>query len=78
MLKIRCRNLGFRMLVLRYACLSPIILTTSTTRQEYPHSLSYQERIFTRLSPMTSVDMASKIEESGFFLKSTDTSGSGE
>src|SRR5215467_15557834 len=48
---------------------------TSASRLEYPHSLSYQEKIFTSLPPKTLVSGASKIDDAGLPLKSTDTSG---
>src|SRR4051794_28026388 len=51
-------------------------LTRSRTRQEYPHSLSYQERIFTQVPSITFVFPASTMDEFGFPLKSIDTSGS--
>lgn len=49
--------------------------TRSTTRFEYPHSLSYQDNTLTMLPPITFVDRASITEEAGLPLKSTDTRG---
>src|SRR5579863_8054989 len=46
----------------------------SRTRQEYPHSLSYQEITFTQLPPTTMVQGESTIEERESPLKSDDTS----
>ena len=47
----------------------------SSMRLEKPHSLSYQEHTFTSVPSMTLVSVASKIDECGSWLKSTDTSG---
>lgn len=47
----------------------------SSMRLEKPHSLSYQEDTLTR-RPDTLVRVASKLEDAGLWLKSTDTSGS--
>ena len=47
----------------------------STTRLEYPHSLSYQARVFTRLAPSTSVAPASNILEWGLPIMSEETTG---
>jgi len=46
----------------------------SSMRFEKPHSLSYQLETFTRL-PRTFVNVASKFDDAGLWLKSTDTSG---
>src|SRR5579863_6292977 len=46
----------------------------SRTRQEYPHSLSYQEITFTQFPPTTIVQGASTIEERESPLKSDETS----
>ena len=48
----------------------------STTRLEYPHSLSYQEITLTRFPPSTWSTPASKIEECGFPMMSVETIGS--
>src|SRR5207302_6443432 len=53
---------------------SPMNTVRSTTRHEYPHSLSYQEKTLPRWSPTTIVSSASTIEECEFPLKSVDTS----
>src|SRR5580704_11060318 len=50
--------------------------TRSTTRHEYPHSLSYQASTLTVRSPSSIVDGASKIDECGSWRKSIDTSSS--
>ena len=47
----------------------------SSMRFEKPHSLSYHDDTFTR-RPDTLVRVASKFDEAGLWLKSTDTSGS--
>src|SRR6185437_8502523 len=47
----------------------------SIMRLEKPHSLSYQEHTLTSVPSMTLVSVASKMEECGSPLKSTDTSG---
>ena len=47
----------------------------SSIRLLNPHSLSYQLSTLTRLPSMTLVRPASKIDECGSWLKSTDTSG---
>src|SRR5208283_1197196 len=57
-----------------YKPLADIRLIRSCTRQEYPHSLSYQEITLTQLPPTTKVIGASTIEERGSPLKSDDTS----
>jgi len=44
---------------------SPTYLARSTTRQEYPHSLSYQESTFTMFPPITAVLRASTMELAG-------------
>src|SRR5579864_8317222 len=56
-----------------YSPLLPIKLIRSRTRQEYPHSLSYQETTLTRL-PIVRVEGASKMDERSSPLKSEDTS----
>ena len=48
----------------------------SSMRLEKPHSLSYQAQTLTSVPPITLVSVASKIDECGSWLKSTDTSGS--
>src|SRR6266850_3575568 len=53
-------------------------LMRSLTRQEYPHSLSYQESTFNRCPPITFVYSASTMEEFEFRLKSLDTRGSSQ
>src|SRR3990172_3517912 len=53
-----------------------ISVIRSLTRQEYPHSLSYHERILTRLPSISAVEGRSTIEECGLPLKSAETSGS--
>src|SRR5439155_13159018 len=50
----------------------------STQRLEYPHSLSYHERTFTKSPSITFVYGASMIDEFALPLKSTDTSSSVE
>ena len=50
----------------------------STHRLEYPHSLSYHERTFTKSPSITFVYGASTIDEFAFPLKSIDTSSSSE
>src|SRR4029077_15704907 len=50
--------------------------TRSRTRQEYPHSLSYQDRTLIMRPPITLVYSASTIEEFELPLKSADTKGS--
>src|SRR5262249_48380377 len=50
--------------------------TRSASRQEYPHSLSYQETTLTRLPPTEIVSSAEKIEECVLPLRSVETSGS--
>src|ERR1700736_5453805 len=47
--------------------------TRSTTRQLYPHSLSYQASTFTVRSPSIMVEGASRIDEWGSCRKSIDT-----
>src|SRR4030067_2559463 len=47
----------------------------SAIRLEKPHSLSYQEIIFTSFPPITFVESPSTIEEWGFPLKSMETRG---
>ena len=47
----------------------------SSIRFEKPHSLSYQDETFTR-RPDTLVSVASKFDDAGLWLKSTETSGS--
>ncbi len=47
----------------------------SSMRLEKPHSLSYQAHTLTSVPSMTLVSVASKIDECGSWLKSTDTSG---
>ena len=49
-------------------------LIRSRTRQEYPHSLSYQEITLTQLPPTTRVMGASTMEERESPLKSDETS----
>src|SRR6185437_7135756 len=49
-------------------------ITTSSMRLEKPHSLSYQLDTFTS-RPETLVSVASKIDERGSWLKSTETRG---
>src|SRR3990167_4091320 len=61
-----------------YIPLSAIILTKSLILHENPHSLSYQENTFIILLSMTFVNSASKIEEWGLPLKSTDTHSSSQ
>src|ERR1700733_3402299 len=56
-----------------YKPLADIRLIRSRTRQEYPHSLSYQEITFTQLPPTTRVIGESTIEEKELPLKSDDT-----
>jgi len=51
------------------------ISTSSTSRFEYPHSLSYQPITLTRL-PMTIVDWASNVQDAGLPTTSLDTIGS--
>ncbi|MGF6166893.1 hypothetical protein M2426_000466 [Pseudomonas moraviensis] len=46
----------------------------SSMRLEKPHSLSYQASTFSNL-PLTLVWLASKIDDSGLWLKSLETSG---
>src|SRR6266576_6162831 len=53
-------------------------LIKSLTRQEYPHSLSYQDKILIMLPPITFVYSASTIEEFELPLKSTETKGSSQ
>src|SRR5689334_13950805 len=53
-------------------------LTRSRTRQEYPHSLSYQAVTFARSPSITLQNGASMMDEYGFPRKSTETSGSSE
>ena len=65
-------------LITSYSPFPAINFTRSRTRQEYPHSLSYQERILIRWPPITFVYSASTIEEFEFCLKSEETSGSSE
>src|SRR5882724_7294899 len=48
----------------------------SRTRQEYPHSLSYQAITFTQLPATTSVHLESTMEERESPRKSTETSSS--
>src|SRR5215472_2664693 len=48
-------------------------LIRSRTREEYPHSLSYQEITFTQLPPTTIVQGASTIDDRESPLKSDDT-----
>jgi len=48
----------------------------STSRFEYPHSLSYQATTFTWVASMTAVRPASKIDENGDLTMSDETSGS--
>src|SRR5207253_7538962 len=48
----------------------------SRTRQEYPHSLSYQEITFTQLPPTTRVIGASTIDERASPRKSAETNSS--
>lgn len=48
----------------------------STTRWEYPHSLSYHATTFTISSPITRVRAESTVDETSEHLKSTDTRGS--
>ena len=55
-----------------FACINAIV--TSSMRLEKPHSLSYQLQTFTS-RPDTLVSVASKIDERGSWLKSTETSG---
>src|SRR4030065_1745010 len=50
----------------------------SAIRLEKPHSLSYQEIIFTHFPPITFVDGPSTIEEWEFPLKSMETRGSSQ
>src|SRR5690606_18466216 len=47
----------------------------SSMRLLKPHSLSYHEQTFTSVPSETLVSVASKIEDAGLWLKSTDTSG---
>src|SRR5215204_4744575 len=61
-----------------YSPFLAMYLMRSRTRQEYPHSFSYQERILIMLPPITLVYSASTIEEFEFCLKSEETSGSSE
>src|SRR6267142_4277678 len=53
-------------------------LIRSRTRQEYPHSLSYQERILIIVPLITFVYSASTIDECELPLKSTETRGSSQ
>ncbi|MCY1372282.1 hypothetical protein D9M69_594790 [compost metagenome] len=46
----------------------------SSMRLEKPHSLSYQAETLTSV-PLTLVSVASKVDEAGLWLKSTETSG---
>src|SRR5256714_6857318 len=55
---------------------SPMNTARSTTRQEYPHSLSYQENTLPCRSPMTMVSGASTMDELELPLKSLETSSS--
>src|SRR5580704_12180349 len=57
-----------------YSPLAAIKLIRSRTRQEYPHSLSYQEITLTQLPPTTRVMWASTMEERESPLKSDETS----
>src|ERR1035438_5417248 len=57
-----------------YSPLADIRLIRSRTRQEYPHSLSYQEITLTQLPPTTKVMGASTMEERESPLKSDETS----
>src|SRR3989449_5760305 len=50
--------------------------TRSRTRDEYPHSLSYQASTLIRLPSTNAVDGRSTIDECGFPLKSEETSSS--
>lgn len=53
---------------LDYYILLAISSQTSTVRVEYPHSLSYQEKILTMFFSITMVERPSMIEERGSFL----------
>src|SRR5579862_4765953 len=59
-----------------YSPLLPMKLIRSRTRQEYPHSLSYQEITLTQLPPTTRVISESTMEERESPRKSTDTNSS--
>src|SRR5437867_9192439 len=56
-----------------FAAISATVV--SSMRFEKPHSLSYHDETLTR-RPETLVRVASKFDEAGLWLKSTDTSGS--
>ncbi len=60
---------------LHYESLPPTSRARSTSRLEYPHSLSYQPRTFTRL-PLAIVDRLSKMVEWGSPTMSEETIGS--
>src|SRR5271165_6523511 len=47
----------------------------SSMRFEKPHSLSYQAQALTSVPSRTLVSVASKVEDAGSWLKSTETSG---
>ncbi len=49
--------------------------SASSMRFEKPHSLSYQLADLHQRAPITLVSVASKIDERGSWLKSTETSG---
>src|SRR3990172_6587103 len=51
-------------------------LIRSRSRQEYPHSLSYQAKTFTRVPSITEVEAPSTMAECGSWMKSTETRGS--
>src|SRR5208283_4439915 len=54
------------------ACMNALVV--SSMRNEKAHSLSYHDNTLAVL-PITLVWLDSKIEEAGFFLKSTETNG---
>src|ERR1700741_766275 len=58
--------------------LATSLRSRSTQRLEYPHSLSYQDRTFTKSPSITFVYGASTIEEFALPLKSIETSSSFE
>eukprot|EP00971_Amphidinium_carterae_P214955 4265795-Amphidinium_carterae.1 len=51
-------------------------LIKSTTRQEYPHSLSYQHTTFTKVGSSMMPALESKVHEMGHVSKSVDTRAS--
>ncbi len=59
-----------------YSPLLAMKLIKSRTRQEYPHSLSYQATTFTSVPSMTLVNPASIMDECGLPVKSMETNSS--